>query len=193
MLEHGLREIYDCRSRSRRVPTTNQRGTRTARRLHPRQILLLSLKPWPIEPLRSILPLMDKITPRQRSRNMAQVKCKDTKPEKFVRSLLHSMGYRFRLHVKTLPGKPDIVLPRYKAAIFVHGCFWHGHDGCRRATIPATRTEFWATKIDGNKERDQCALLNLEKLGYRVLILWQCELKNIQELTHRITTFLGTR
>lgn len=134
---------------------------------------------------------MDKITPQQRSRNMAQVKSKDTKPEKIVRSLLHGMGYRFRLHVKTLPGKPDIVLPRYKAVIFVHGCFWHGHKDCRRATIPATRTEFWTAKIDSNKKRDRCVLLALENLGYRVLILWQCELKDIHELANRITDFLS--
>ena len=133
---------------------------------------------------------MDKITPQQRSRNMAQVKSKDTKPEKLVRSLLHGMGYRFRLHVKTLPGKPDIVLPRYKAVIFVHGCFWHGHEGCRRATIPATRAEFWAAKIYSNKERGRCVLLALENLGYRVLILWQCELKDLHELANKITDFL---
>ena len=134
---------------------------------------------------------MDKITPQQRSRNMAQVKGKDTKPEKLVRSLLHGLGYRFRLHVKTLPGKPDIVLPRYKAAIFVHGCFWHGHEGCRRATIPATRAEFWEAKINGNKERDLRNVAALEDLGYRCLTVWQCEMKDSANLKQRLSAFLG--
>ena len=134
---------------------------------------------------------MDKITPQQRSRNMAHVKGKDTKPEKLVRSLLHGMGYRFRLHIKTLPGKPDIVLPRYRAAIFVHGCFWHGHEGCRRATIPATRTEFWESKISGNKERDLRNIAALEDLGYRCLTVWQCEMKDSENLKQRLSAFLG--
>jgi DNA mismatch endonuclease (patch repair protein) len=133
----------------------------------PGEIIVLFISPGArqAEPRRSILPVMDKITPQQRSRNMAQVKGKDTKPEKLVRSLLHGMGYRFWLHVKTLPGKPDIALPRYKAVIFVHGCFWHGHEGCRLATIPATRTEFWAAKIGGNKTCDRCVLLALKSSG----------------------------
>ncbi len=122
---------------------------------------------------------------------MAQVKGKNTKPEKFIRSLLHGMGYRFRLHNKQLPGKPDIVLQKYKAVIFVHGCFWHGHQGCKRATIPATRAEFWENKIFGNKERDSRNIVALENLGYRWLIIWQCELKDVETLKHRLVTFLG--
>lgn len=134
---------------------------------------------------------MDKLSPEQRSRNMAQVKGKNTKPEKLVRSLLHCMGYRFRLHDKQLPGKPDIVMPKYKAVVFVHGCFWHGHEGCKRASIPATRPEFWEQKISGNKERDSRNIAALENLGYRCLIVWQCELKDMELLKQRLSYFLG--
>lgn len=122
---------------------------------------------------------------------MAQVKSKNTKPEMLVRSLLHRMGYRFRLHIKTLPGHPDVVLPRYKAVIFVHGCFWHGHEGCKRATMPATRTEFWRKKIDGNQSRDRRNLTALEELGYRCLVIWQCEMKDIEALKMGLSEFLG--
>ena len=134
---------------------------------------------------------MDRISPEQRSQNMAQVKSKNTKPEMLVRSLLHRMGYRFRLHIKTLPGHPDVVLPRYKAVIFVHGCFWHGHEGCKRATMPATRTEFWRKKIDGNQSRDRRNLTALEELGYRCLVIWRCEMKDIEALKMRLSEFLG--
>ena len=136
---------------------------------------------------------MDKISSEQRSRNMAKIKGKDTKPEKLVRSLLHGMGYRFRLHNKQLPGKPDIVLPRYKAVIFVHGCFWHGHQGCKRATIPATRPEFWQNKIAGNRKRDSHNIAALENLGYRCLVLWQCELNDLELLKQRLAAFLGRK
>ena len=133
---------------------------------------------------------MDRLTPGERSRNMARVRNKNTGPELLVRSLLHRMGYRFRLHA-ALPGKPDVVLPRYKAVIFVHGCFWHGHKNCRRAALPATRTEFWAEKIAGNAQRDASALRKLEELGYRPLVVWQCELKDIEGLRRRLTAFLS--
>ena len=133
---------------------------------------------------------MDKVSPQQRSINMSKVKSKNTKPEKIVRSLLHSLGYRFRLHRKTLPGTPDIVLPKYKAVIFVHGCFWHGHDGCKRATIPDTNKEFWERKISANKARDQKNIFDLEKLGYRCLVIWQCELKDKNLLIQRLLNFL---
>jgi DNA mismatch endonuclease (patch repair protein) len=136
---------------------------------------------------------MDRLTPEQRSSNMAQIKGKNTKPEKLVRSLLHGMGYRFRLHNKQLPGKPDIVLPRYKAVVFVHGCFWHGHEGCKRATIPATRPEFWEQKISGNKDRDRRNIAALEDLGYHCSIVWQCELKDVEALKRRLSGFLGEK
>ena len=133
---------------------------------------------------------MDKISPEKRSRNMARVKGKNTKPEMLVRSLLHKMGYRFRLHVKKLSGNPDIVLPRYKAVIFVHGCFWHGHEGCKRATMPATGTEFWHAKITSNKQRDKRNIAALKNSGYRCLTIWQCEVKDIEALKQRLAAFL---
>src|SRR5262245_34234702 len=98
--------------------------------------------------------MADRFTAEQRSRNMSRVRGRDTQPEIIVRKLLHRLGYRFRLHRKGLPGKPDIVLPKYRTAIFVHGCFWHGHPGCRRSARPTTNVEFWNRKIDGNVERD---------------------------------------
>lgn len=136
---------------------------------------------------------MDKLSPEQRSRNMARIKGKDTRPEKQVRSLLHGMGYRFRLHCKQLPGTPDIVLPRYKAVVFVHGCFWHGHEGCKRAAVPETRKAFWEKKIFGNKDRDRRSIAALEALGYRCLIVWQCELKNVDLLKQRLSDFLSLK
>jgi DNA mismatch endonuclease (patch repair protein) len=136
---------------------------------------------------------MDKISSEQRSRNMAQVKGKDTKPEKLVRTILHGMGYRFRLHNKLLPGKPDIVLPKYKAVVFVNGCFWHGHEGCKRATMPATRLEFWQNKIAGNRGRDSRNLAALENLGYHCLVVWQCELKDLELLKQRLSDFLDKK
>jgi DNA mismatch endonuclease (patch repair protein) len=133
---------------------------------------------------------MDRLTKEQRSQNMAQIKSCDTKPEKLVRSLLHHIGYRFRLHVKTLPGSPDIVLPRYKTVIFVHGCFWHRHEGCPYTTTPATRTEFWAKKFAGNIQRDKAAVEALAKLGWMALVVWECELKDMDILKCRLQTVL---
>lgn len=132
---------------------------------------------------------MDTVSPTQRSRNMARIHGKHSAPEKALRSLLHRMGYRFRLH-PALPGKPDIVLPRRRAVIFMHGCFWHGHEGCRRAALPSTRTEFWAAKIAGNMRRDARNLIDLEKLGYRCLVVWQCEMKDEAILRQRLRDFL---
>lgn len=133
---------------------------------------------------------VDRISSEKRSHNMAQIKGKDTKPEKLVRSLLHRMGFRFRIHVKRLPGCPDIVLPRYKAVIFVHGCFWHGHEGCKRAALPVTRRDFWAAKITGNKVRDERNIAELRILGYKILIIWQCEMKDIEHIKQRLSAFL---
>ena len=130
---------------------------------------------------------MDKLNPEQRSRNMAHIKGKDTKPEKLVRSILHGMGYRFRLHCKQLPGKPDIVLPKYKAAVFVHGCFWHRHEGCKNATLPKTRREFWEKKFAENVHRDKNTAKLLEQLGWTVLVIWECELKNIEALRKKLS------
>lgn len=120
---------------------------------------------------------MDKLSRNQRSKNMAAVRGKNTSPELRVRRMLHSMGYRFRLHRKDLPGKPDIVLPKYRLCIFVHGCFWHQHPGCKRATIPETRRKFWQEKFRKNKKRDELSLKELGKLGWQVCTIWECETK----------------
>lgn len=127
----------------------------------------------------------DHLTPAARSENMSRIRGKDTAPERFVRSVLHRAGYRFRLHRRDLPGTPDIVLPRHRLAIFVHGCFWHGHQGCRRARLPRTRPEFWAAKIEANRKRDAQAEDALGALGYQVLNLWQCELTGPEEVLTR--------
>jgi len=108
---------------------------------------------------------------------MSRIKAKDTKPEMLVRRFLFAQGFRYRLHVKTLPGKPDIVLPKYKTVIFIHGCFFHGHEGCRYFKVPATRTEWWLDKIEGNKKRDWEAVKKLTELGWKVISVWECELK----------------
>ena len=112
-----------------------------------------------------------------RSYNMSRIKAKDTKPELLVRRFLFTQGFRYRLHVKTLPGKPDIVLPKYKTVVFIHGCFFHGHEGCRYFKVPATRTEWWLDKIEGNKKRDTEAEQKLTDLGWKVITIWECELK----------------
>lgn len=107
---------------------------------------------------------------------MSRIRAKNTKPEVFVRSMLHRMGYRFRIHLNGLPGKPDIVLPKYHTAIFVHGCFWHGHEGCKDFAPPKTRTEWWLNKINGNKKRDTENITQLGRQGWQVIIIWECEL-----------------
>lgn len=108
---------------------------------------------------------------------MSRIRAKDTKPELLVRKYLFSKGFRYRVNVKTLPGKPDIVLPKYKTVIFIHGCFWHGHEGCRYFVIPKTRTEWWTEKIQKNKERDQKERGALRQLGWNIITVWGCQLK----------------
>lgn len=115
---------------------------------------------------------------KTRSFNMSQIKDKDTKPEMLVRRFLHSKGFRYKLHDKTLPGKPDIVLPKYKTVIFVHGCFWHGHEGCKYFVVPKTRTEWWLEKIGKNRDSDNRAIVALKKAGWLVLVIWECGLKS---------------
>ena len=114
----------------------------------------------------------------QRSRNMSAIKSKNTKPEIAVRKLLHSMGYRFRLHRKDLPGSPDIVLPKYKTVIFVHGCFWHRHENCKYASIPKTRKEFWESKFKANVKRDKEIQEKIKNIGWQYVVVWECEIKN---------------
>src|SRR3569832_358515 len=124
--------------------------------------------------------MADVHTKAQRSYNMSRIKGKDTKPEMLVRRYLHAQGYRFRLHVKDLPGKPDIVLPKYKTAIFVHGCFWHGHFGHPCYVIPKTRTDWWIRKIEANKGRDTRAFRALKRQGWKVIEIWECQLKKVK-------------
>lgn len=112
-----------------------------------------------------------------RSYNMSQIKGKNTKPEIIVRQNLFKKGFRFRVNVSSLPGKPDIVLPKYKTIIFVNGCFWHGHMNCEKFVVPKTNTEWWLEKIKKNKERDNAKYIQLSELGWRILIVWECELK----------------
>lgn len=119
---------------------------------------------------------MDVLTPEQRRHNMSRIRGKDTKPEMLLRRGLHAAGLRYRLHVADLPGRPDLVFPRYRAVIFVHGCFWHGHY-CPLFRLPATRPEFWAAKIAGNRIRDQRTSAALRAAGWRVLTVWECCLK----------------
>ena len=121
--------------------------------------------------------MADVLSKEQRRMCMSHIKNKNTKPEILVRRFLFANGFRFRLYRKDLPGKPDIVLPRYKTVIFINGCFWHGHPGCKYATIPETNREFWSNKISGNMERDKVTFSTLEKMGWRTIVVWQCELK----------------
>ena len=132
----------------------------------------------------------DVFTPQDRGRVMRAVKGKNTKPEMIVRRLAHAMGYRFRLHRKDLPGKPDLVFPGRKAVIFVHGCFWHGHDCARGSRQPKQNADYWRTKIGRNVERDADTLEALAAQGWRTLVLWECEMKDRDALAERIRAFL---
>lgn len=136
--------------------------------------------------------MTDVHTSEQRSRNMAAIRSKNTKPEMRVRSLLHSLGFRFRVRRKDLPGKPDIVLPKYGIAIFVHGCFWHCHDCRYGQVIPATRPEFWAAKRQGNVDRDTRKKLALEELGWTVMTIWECETRSDETLRSTLERVMGT-
>lgn len=120
---------------------------------------------------------MDVVDAATRSRMMSGIRSKDTQPEILVRKYLHSQGFRFRLHTRKLPGTPDLVLPKYKVAIFVHGCFWHRHEGCRYATTPASNAERWKLKFDANIERDARKSSMLRAAGWRVIVVWECELR----------------
>lgn len=130
--------------------------------------------------------MTDVFTKSKRSEVMSRIKNRNTKPELAVRSLLHRMGYRFRLHRTDLPGKPDIVLPRYKTVIFVHGCFWHRHKDCRFAYTPKSRTDFWLKKLESNVTRDNQVKSDLELLGWRVITVWECELRTLDNLVGRL-------
>lgn len=121
---------------------------------------------------------------------MSRVRGKDTKPEKVVRSELHKMGYRFRLHDKNLPGRPDIVLKRHNKVVFVNGCFWHGHKGCKRSKLPSTNTDFWAEKIGKNMVRDEKNYRLLKDEGWKVLIIWECQTNDIKGLDKTLRRYM---
>ncbi len=129
---------------------------------------------------------MDKLKPTHRSWNMSHIRSKNTRPEIFVRSLLHKMGYRFRLHAANLPGKPDIVLPKYKTVIFVHGCFWHRHPKCKYAYTPKSRIEFWEKKFADNVARFKIVKKELKHLKWNVIIIWECEIKSNADIANKL-------
>ena len=132
---------------------------------------------------------MDTRTPKQRCRIMQAVKSKDTKPEIQVRRCLFSMGYRYRLHRRNLPGKPDIVVPSRRKAIFVHGCFWHRH-GCPKGQLPKSKLDYWQPKLQSNVDRDRTKLEQLELLGWRVLVVWECEIKDTEDFAAHLQEFV---
>lgn len=133
---------------------------------------------------------MDNLTPERRSWNMGQIKSTNTRPERAVRSRLHRLGYRFRIHRRDLPGCPDIVLPKYKSIIFVHGCYWHRHEGCCYAYTPKSRQDFWLKKFSRTVQRDVEVQDELKRLGWQVLVIWECEVKQMDEVEKRLRQFL---
>lgn len=136
---------------------------------------------------------MDTLSPEERSKRMALVRGRDTKPEMLVRRLAHSMGYRYRLHRRDLPGKPDLVFGPRRKLIFVHGCFWHRHPdpACKLARLPKTRREFWLPKLEGNRARDERNNVALTEMGWDVLEIWECETADVDSLANKIREFLG--
>tara|TARA_B100000686_G_scaffold260546_2_gene273299 strand:+ start:8052 stop:8465 length:414 start_codon:yes stop_codon:yes gene_type:complete len=131
--------------------------------------------------------MTDHLKPAERSWNMSKIKSKNTRPEKVVRSFLHLNGFRFRLHNKNLPGKPDITLKKYNTVIFVNGCFWHHHKNCKRANIPKSNKDYWIPKIEKNKSRDKKNIADLKKNKWKVLVVWECEVKNMEKISKKIT------
>ncbi|MBE7517013.1 MAG: DNA mismatch endonuclease Vsr [Chloracidobacterium sp.] len=134
--------------------------------------------------------MVDNITPKQRSSNMSRIRSVNTRPEVAARSLLHRLGYRFRKNVKSLPGKPDIVLKKHDTVIFVHGCFWHKHTGCKRSNMPKSNSGYWELKLLGNVSRDRKHIENLKALGWKVCVVWECEIKNADKLIKKIQRVL---
>lgn len=135
----------------------------------------------------------DTLSPKERSERMGRVHNKDTKPEMRVRRLVHSLGYRYRLHYSGLPGRPDLVFPERKKVIFVHGCFWHRHEGCSRCRMPKSRLEFWMPKLGKNRLRDLKNLAEIHELGWETLVVWECETEEAAGLPGRIMNFLEDR
>ena len=135
--------------------------------------------------------MTDPFSKEKRSWIMSRVRGRDTKPEILVRSFVHRMGFRFRIHRRDLPGNPDIVLPRHGKVIFVHGCFWHGHRGCPRSKRPTTNEEFWNKKLDGNIKRDRRFRRAVSRMGWRVLVVWECETRKPDKVLRKLERFLN--
>lgn len=133
---------------------------------------------------------MDRLSKKRRSEIMSRIRSKNTSPEMKIRSLVHRLGYRYRLHYEKLPGKPDMAFPVRKKVIFVNGCFWHGHEGCSKGKLPKSNLEFWEPKIAKNKKRDDETAEKITSSGWKMLTIWQCELKNKEYLEKRIVDFL---
>lgn len=134
--------------------------------------------------------MVDTLTKRERSQRMALIRSKNTKPELAVRRLVHDMGFRYRLHGTKLPGRPDLVFPPRHKAIFVHGCFWHRHRGCKLARIPKSRVSFWKEKLEGNQQRDARNIAQMRRLGWTSLVIWECQLGRVESLSRRIRKFM---
>jgi DNA mismatch endonuclease (patch repair protein) len=133
----------------------------------------------------------DRLTAAERSEHMRRIRKVDTRAEMVARRLVHSMGYRFRLHRRDLPGTPDIVIPKLRKVVFVHGCFWHQHQGCRLARLPKTRLDYWLPKLARNAERDRHAEVALVEQGWSVLVVWECETEDLQLVTQKLRQFLS--
>jgi len=134
--------------------------------------------------------MTDVFSPEKRREIMSKIRSKNTTPERHVRSILHHMGFRFRIHVKSMPGTPDIVLRKYGKVIFVHGCFWHGHKGCQRSQRPKTNLSFWLNKIESNIQRDKRNIKALTREGWKCLVIWECQLRNIDVLKQKFIRFI---
>jgi DNA mismatch endonuclease (patch repair protein) len=135
--------------------------------------------------------MVDRLTPAQRSAHMGRIRRAHTKPELIVRRLMHRLGYRFRLQWKAAPGRPDVAFPKRRKVLFVHGCFWHQHEGCRLAHLPSTRRDFWQQKFDRNRQRDARDLARAQAEGWDALVIWECETRNEADLEVRLVGFLG--
>lgn len=134
--------------------------------------------------------MTDRLSPQERSNHMRRIKKRDTKPELAVRRLAHSLGFRFRLHCRDLPGTPDLVFPRHRKAIWVHGCFWHQHEGCSLARQPKSRLAYWLPKLARNVERDRASRISMEAAGWKIMVIWECETRDREHLKGRLKDFL---
>jgi DNA mismatch endonuclease (patch repair protein) len=136
---------------------------------------------------------MDTLSSQERSERMSRVRSKDSAPELKLRRLIHGLGFRYRLHVKELPGQPDLVFPSRRAVIFMHGCFWHRHEACKLARLPKSKLDFWGEKLEANRQRDIVHQERLFQLGWRVLVVWECELNDAGQVSEIVSNFLNER